>query len=81
MLLEGVKEELQRAVFARGYLSAFAMILLSKGIKIPGRQLLAAMQTHSAANPWVGAALFSFPCHSSDPARSAAHPKECAGSC
>lgn len=81
LLLEGVREELQRAVFARGYLSAFARILFSKGIELPRRQLLAAMQTRSIADPWVGAALFSFPCHSSDPARSAARPKECAGSC
>lgn len=81
LLLEGVREELQRAVFAHGYLSAFAMILFSNGVKVPGRQLLAAMQTCSIADPWVGAAAFSFPCHSSDPAMSAAHPKECAGSC
>lgn len=80
LLLEGVREELQRAVFAHGYLSAFAVILFSNGIKLPRRQLLAVMQTHSVADPWVGAALFSFSCHSSDPARSAVHRKECAGS-
>lgn len=68
LLLEGVREELQRAVFAPGYLSAFAMILFSNGTKLPGRQLLAATQTRSVADPWVGAALFSFPCHSRDPA-------------
>ena len=81
LLLEGAREELQRAVFACGCLSAFAMILFSNGIKLPGRQLLAATQTRSAADPWVGAALFSLPRRSSDPARSAAHPEEHAGSC
>lgn len=50
-LLEGGREELQRAVFAYDYLSAFAMILFSNSIKLPGRQLLAAAQTCSAADP------------------------------
>lgn len=80
LLLEGVREELQRAVFAYGYLSAFAMILLlSNGIKLPGRLLLAAAQTRSAADPCVGAALGSMSQH--DPAGSALHLKERAGSC
>lgn len=36
LLLEGVKEELQRAVLAHGYLSAFAMILCSNGTELLG---------------------------------------------
>lgn len=79
LLLEGVREELQRAVFAYGYLSAFAMILLSNGIKLPGRLLLAAVQTRSVADPCIGAALGSM--SRRDPAGSALHLKERAGSC
>lgn len=58
LLLEGVREELPRAVFARGYLSAFAMILCSNGTELLGGSSTdTSLQTHS----------FHLPCPSSDP--------------
>lgn len=74
LLLEGLREELQRAVCAHGCSSASAMILFSNGIKVPGRQLLAALPTCPAAAQGLHAGCCPWPWHSSDPAGAALHP-------
>lgn len=51
LLLEGVREELRRAVLARGHLSAFAMILCSNGTELLGDSSWQGTDT-SHCRPW-----------------------------
>lgn len=81
LLLEGVRGELRRAVFAHGCLSAFAMILLLNGTKAPWESAAGSSTDMFSCRPLgrCSPCLGSMSQH--DPAGSALHLMERAGSC